>query len=184
MSVHAGLMAHVFFQHYRAARGLKRRKSTLLREPVVLTVLPKREVSWGGRISGGVFERVQIFTLTELWTSFGYAWRCFSVFCSFVKPTGSRPCLKSQQAPPLNERARAIVLNVPGQPDRLRGLGTDRRITYWSMPTHTLRSRIRRSTRRRSAAHEFRKLRWQVGVTRLRTARESTTLLRQWGGLH
>jgi hypothetical protein len=35
-------------------------------EPVVLTVLPKHEVSWGGRIPGGVFERVQIFTLTEL----------------------------------------------------------------------------------------------------------------------
>lgn len=35
-------------------------------EPAVLTVLPKREVSWGGRIPGGAFERVQIFTLTEL----------------------------------------------------------------------------------------------------------------------
>jgi hypothetical protein len=35
-------------------------------EPVVLTVLPKRELSWGGRILGGMFERIQIFTLEEL----------------------------------------------------------------------------------------------------------------------
>jgi hypothetical protein len=35
-------------------------------EPVVLTVLQKREVSWGGQTLGGVLERVQIFTLTEL----------------------------------------------------------------------------------------------------------------------
>ena len=41
-------------------------EGSLRYEPVVLTLLPKREVSWGGRIPGGVLERVQIFTLTVL----------------------------------------------------------------------------------------------------------------------
>lgn len=35
-------------------------------EPAVLTVRPSHELSWGGRIPGGMFERVQTFTLEEL----------------------------------------------------------------------------------------------------------------------
>ncbi len=35
-------------------------------EPAVLTVQPTHLLSWGGRIPGGMFERVQTFTLEEL----------------------------------------------------------------------------------------------------------------------
>ena len=35
-------------------------------EPAVLAVQPKHLLSWGGRIPGGMFERVQTFTLDEL----------------------------------------------------------------------------------------------------------------------
>ena len=39
---------------------------TLRYEPAVLAVQPQHLLSWGGRIPGGMFERVQTFTLEEL----------------------------------------------------------------------------------------------------------------------